>query len=106
MLGNGFRQCAVDYSVFIKSSAAGYVFLAVYVDDILLTGSDTIRIAETKEYLSTYFDTKDMEKFKYFLSIEFVYNNDKMVLSQRKYALDLLHETGLLGCKPESISIE
>ena len=35
VLGNGFRQCVVDHSVFTKSSAAGYVFLAVYVDDIV-----------------------------------------------------------------------
>ena len=80
MLGNGFRQCAINYSVFIKSSAVGYVFLIVYVDDILLTDSDTIGIAETKEYLSIYFVTKDMGKSKYFLGIEFAYK-DKMTLS-------------------------
>ena len=63
-------------------------------------------IAETKEYLSTYFVTKDIGKFKYFLRIEFTYSKDKVTLSQRKYALDLLHETGLLGCKLESTPIE
>ena len=82
------------------------MFLAVYVDDILLIGSDTTRIAETKKYLFTYFVTKDMGKFKYFLGIEFAYNKDKIALSHRKYVLDLLHETGLLGCKLESTSIE
>ena len=106
MLGNDFRQCAVDHLVFIKSGAAGYVFLPVYVDDILLTGGDTTGIAQTKEYLSTYFVTKDMGKPKYFLRIEFAYSKDKMTLSQRKYVLDLLYETGLLGCKPESTPIE
>ena len=106
VLGNDFRQCVVDHSVSIKSSAADYVFLTVYVDDILLTGSDTTGIAETKEYQSTYFVTKDVGKLKYFFGIEFAYNKDKMALSQRKYVLDLLHETGLLGCKPESTLIE
>ena len=80
--------------------------MAVYVDDILLTGSDTTRITKIKEYLSMYFVTKDMEKSKYFLEIEFTYNKDKMALSQRKYALNLLHETGLLRCKPENMLIE
>ena len=89
-MDNGFRQCAVDHSVFIKSSTAGYIFLAVYVDDILLTGSDTSGIVETKEYLLKHFITKNIGKPRYFLGIEFAYGKDRIVLTQRKYALDLL----------------
>ena len=43
---------------------------------------------------------------KYFLGIEFAYAKGKMVLSQRKYSLDLLQETDLIGCKPESTPID
>ena len=50
--------------------------------------------------------TKDMGKPHYFLGIKFTYANGKMTLSQRKYVLDLLQETDLLGCKPESTPIE
>ena len=82
------------------------MLLAVYVDNILLAGSDAEGIRETKEYLRTHFITKDMEKPRYFLDIEFAYAKEKMVLSQRKYVLDLLQETRLLGCKPESTPIE
>ena len=46
--------------------------------------------------------TKVMGRPKYFLGIEFAYTRDKMALSSKKYALDLLQETGLLGCKPET----
>jgi len=42
----------------------------VYVNDILLTGSDSAGLVETKEYLRCYFVTKDMGKPKYFLGIE------------------------------------
>ena len=66
------------------------MILVVYVDDILLTGSDIAGIQKTKDYLQTHFVTKDMGRPKYFLGIEFTYTRDKMVLSQRKYALDLL----------------
>ena len=75
--------------------------LAVYVDDILLIGSDTASIMETKEYLSKHFVTKNIGRPRYFLEIEFAYGKDKMVFTQRKYALDLLHETGLLGCRSD-----
>ena len=82
------------------------MLLAVYVDDILVTGSDKEGIEEIKEYLRTYFVTKDMEKLRYFLDIKFAYANGKMTLSQKKYVIDLLQEIDLLECKPESTSIE
>ena len=78
------------------------MMLTVYVDDILLTDSDIASIQETKDYLQAHFVTKDMDRPKYFLDIEFAYTKDRMTLSQRKYALDLLQETSLLGCKPET----
>ena len=84
----GFQKCVVDHSVFYKKTACGCVLFAVYVNDILITGSDKNDIEEIKEHLRTHFVTKDMGKLRYFLDI------------------DLLQETGLLGCKPESTPIE
>ena len=43
-----------------------------------------------------------MDRSKYFLDIEFAYTRDRMILSQRKYVLDLLQQTSLLECKPEN----
>lgn len=43
--------------------------------------------------------TKNTGKAKLFLGIEVVYQKNGLVLSLRKYALDLLQTTGLLGCK-------
>ena len=56
-------------------------------------------------YLKRHFVTKDMGRPKYFLRIEVAYQKYS-VLSQRKYALDLLEETGFLGCKPANTSME
>ena len=47
-----------------------------------------------------------MRKLRYFLDIEFAYVKDRMILFQRKYVLDLFQETGLMGCKSESTSID
>lgn len=78
----------------------------MYVDDILLTDSNTTWISQTKEYLRKHFITKDMGKPRYFLRIEFAYGQGRMALSQRKNALDLLQETSLLGCKPENSPVD
>jgi len=88
--------------VFVRRTKSGSVILAVYVDDILLTGSDSVALAEIKEYLKRHFVTKDMEKPRYFFGIEVAYQKHGLLMSQRKYALGLLKETGLLGCKPAS----
>ena len=81
VMPGGFQKCVVDHSVFYKKTACGCVLFAVYVNDILITGSDKNDIEEIKEHLRTHFVTKDMGKSRYFLGIEFAYANKKMALS-------------------------
>ena len=45
------------------------------------------------------FEIKDLGALKYFLGIEFTRSKKGICVSQWKYVLDLLGETGLLGCK-------
>ena len=80
--------------------------LAIYVDDILLTSTDEATISDTKAYLQTHFAIRDLKTPQYFIGIEFAYQSGKLPLFQRKYALDLLQETGLLGCKPATSPLE
>ena len=86
-----------------KTTSVGYGVLTIYVDDILLTGNDE---AATKAYLQMHFVIRDLKTPRYFLGIEFAYQSGKLALSQRKYALDLLQETRLLGCKPATSPLE
>jgi len=58
----GFARCHSDHSVFVRSTKSGSRILVVYVDDILLTGSDSVVFTETKEYLKRHFVTKDIRK--------------------------------------------
>jgi hypothetical protein len=43
---------------------------------------------------------------RYFLGIEIAHGAKGIVLSQRKYVLDLLTETGMLGCRPAVAPID
>ena len=47
----GFTSCATDPTVLTKKTKGGLVILVVYVDDIILIGSDDIGILATKTYL-------------------------------------------------------
>src|SRR4051812_7635295 len=86
--------------------AGGIVIMAVYVDDIILTRSDDQGILEAQTFLHSHFVCRDMGRPRYFIGIEFAYRSQEISLSQRKYVLDLLQETGQLGCKPERTPVE
>ena len=80
--------------------------LIVYVDDMVVTGHDPDERKAQQSYLSSEFEMKDLGHLKYFLGIE-VSRSDKWIfLSQRKYALDLLQETGMSACQPTDTPIE
>ena len=66
--------------------------LIVYVDDIVLTGSDKEELEILKRRLSTEFEIKDLGALKYFLGMEFSRFKESIFLNQRKYVLDLLGE--------------
>ncbi|RVX05223.1 Retrovirus-related Pol polyprotein from transposon RE1 [Vitis vinifera] len=97
----GMFRSTADHSVFYHHNSSGQcIYLVVYVDDIVITGSDQNDIQNLKQHLFTHFQTKDLGKLKYFLGIEIAQSSSGVVLSQRKYALDILEETGMLDCKP------
>jgi len=78
----------------------------VYVDDIILAGNDTHACTQFKAYLDNYFSIKDLGPLKYFLGIEVARGPKGLFLSQRKYALEIVDECGLLGSKPHDFPIE
>lgn len=91
---------ALHHSIFVRRSSAGTIVLIVYVDDSIISGDDSMGIANLKCYLGTHFQTKDLASLRYFLGIEVTRSSQGISLSQRKYVLDLLSETGLLGSRP------
>ena len=84
---------------FTHTSPGKCIYLIVYVDDIVITGNDIVDISQLKEHLCRHFQTKDLGSLKYFLGIEVAQSKYGVVISQRKYALDILHENGMIDCK-------
>lgn len=79
--------------------------LIVYVDDIILIKSDLLEKNQLKQYLSSEFEIKDLGSLRYFLGMKVARSKKGIVVSQRKYVLDLLKETGMSGCRPVDIPI-
>lgn len=99
LLDSRFQQSKADYSLFTKRSPIGLIVILVYVDDLLLTGTDLAEIQQLKHSVDAKFNIKDLGMLKYFLGFEVARSNSGIVLYQRKYCLDLLQDTGLLVAK-------
>ena len=73
--------------------------LLVYVDDILLTGNNPDCVNSLKKLLDDRFGLKDVGSLRYFLGLEVARTDASISLTQRKYALEILKDTGFLGSK-------
>ena len=62
--------------------------------------NDTAGISSLKSFLHGQFHKKDVGMLKYLLGVEVTRSKHEIFLSQRKYVLDLLSETGKLAAKP------
>ena len=93
--------------MFIKHFSQGNIAaLIVYIDDIVVTGDDLEEIIQLKKSLSKEFEIKDLDALKYFLGIEVARSKHGVFISQRKYVLNLLQETSMLGCKSNDTPID
>nr|CAN62086.1 hypothetical protein VITISV_035123 [Vitis vinifera] len=102
----GYHQSNSDHTLFLKKQHGKITTLIVYVDDMVVTGNDPEERKALQNYLSREFKMKDLGPLKYFLGIEVSQSSEGFFLSQRKYALDLLQETGMSGCQPVNTPIE
>ncbi|XP_068498274.1 uncharacterized mitochondrial protein AtMg00810-like [Phaseolus vulgaris] len=77
-----------------------FTILLVYVDDIILAGKSISDIEQVTRHLDKVFKVKDLGDLKFFLGLEIARSNKGIHVSQRKYALNIIYEVGLLAAKP------
>jgi hypothetical protein len=106
LISHHFIQVPSDPTLFVKKTSDSFTALLVYVDDIVLTGDSMTEITDIKTNLHRTFGIKDLGVLKFFLGLEVAHSTKGITLSQRQYCLDLLVETGDLGCKPSSIPMD
>jgi hypothetical protein len=73
---------------------------------MIITGDDPLEVTKLKENLCAQFEVKDLGQLRYFLGIEIARSPKGIILSQRKYILDLLKDTSMILCRPSSTPIE
>lgn len=97
-----FQNSRADASLFYRFNGGSVVILLVYVDDIIITGSDGELIQWLIHQLHQQFSLKDLGDLSYFLRIHVTRDNSCLHLCQEKYVKYLLHNVGMVEYKPRS----
>ncbi|RVW64698.1 Retrovirus-related Pol polyprotein from transposon RE2 [Vitis vinifera] len=88
-----------DTSLFVFHADGHIMYLLVYVDDLILTGDNDTKVNHFIAILARQFSIKDLGLLTYFLGVEVVPNKHDLLLSQRRYILDLLTQTKMQDAK-------
>ena len=100
LLTHGFKINESDKCVYIKSNDKTCVIVCLYVDDMLIMGSNKDVINKTKKMLNSSFDMKDLGQADVILGIQIKRNSEGYVLTQSHYAEKILRRFGQFDCKP------
>ncbi|KAJ9567153.1 hypothetical protein OSB04_003119 [Centaurea solstitialis] len=99
VLSNGFALNQADKCVYSKFDASGKgVIICLYVDDMLIFGTDQDQVDKTKEFLSSKFDMKDMGEADVILGIKIIRGEHGITISQSHYIEKMLNKFNMKDC--------
>ncbi|GKV51107.1 hypothetical protein SLEP1_g57782 [Rubroshorea leprosula] len=102
LLSFGLTNSRSYSSLFVSPSGIDRLYVLVYVDDILITGSNSAIISKLIHAMSTRFSLKDLGELNFFLGVEAIHTTTGLFLSQRRYIEDILHRSHMENSKAVS----
>ncbi|KAL0377532.1 UNVERIFIED_CONTAM: Retrovirus-related Pol polyprotein from transposon TNT 1-94 [Sesamum radiatum] len=106
MLSNGFKINECDKCVYVKSSHNSFIIVCLYVDDMLIMGSNRDVILTTKRMLTKHFDMKDMGLADVILGIKISKTSDGLALSQSHYIENILKKFKAYDSPPAKTPVD
>ena len=97
-----FEINLVDNCIYLKFCESKYIFLVLYVNDILLANNDISLLHDTKRFLAKTFEMKDLSDASFILNIQIHQDRSRGILglSQKSYIEKILKRYGMQDCKP------
>uniref|UniRef100_A0A2N9I1Q4 Uncharacterized protein n=1 Tax=Fagus sylvatica TaxID=28930 RepID=A0A2N9I1Q4_FAGSY len=85
ILANGFKHNGADKCVYSKFTSEYGVIVCLYVDDMLIFGTNMLGVCETKKYLASVFKMKDLNEADTILGIKVKRHSEGYALCQNYY---------------------
>ena len=92
--------------MYVKGSETNRVVANVWVDDIIISGSNTAVLKGVKESLMKRFKMKDLRVLSWFLGIQFRCERDCIEMNQNHYEERILSKVKMSDCKPKAVPCE
>ncbi|RWR85165.1 putative Polyprotein [Cinnamomum micranthum f. kanehirae] len=99
MIENGYKSNESDKCIYYKSWENSHAIVSLYVDDLLIFGSNLHVINETKNMLCSYFDMKDLGEANFILGMKITKSCDGIFLDQSHYVEKILKKYNYNDCK-------
>lgn len=81
----GFNQHAGEHGLYFKHSPSGLIFVALYVDDLLIAAPDMAIMQKVKNALSRFYSMKDLMSVNKFLGMNVNQTSNDITLSLEDY---------------------
>jgi hypothetical protein len=94
----GFSKSHADPNLYYKVTKNAPVILLLYVDDLFITGEESL-IIQCKKELASKFDMKYLGLMHYYLGLEVWQKCGEVFLGQGKYTIKILRKFGMMDCK-------
>ena len=98
--------CLVQGWLFSIYKAQRFLLHCSYVDDVAIASNNPKVVLDFIILSNDRFRLKDLGPLKYFLGLEIARSTKRISICQRKYALEILEDSGLLASKLISFPIE
>jgi hypothetical protein len=107
ILSLGFVRINTDHCIYSKEEGGCFIYVALYVDDMLLIENKMNTINEVKKQLSSKLDMKDLGATNFTLRMEIKRDRvaRKLWLNQKKYIEKILKRFNMQDCKPLKVPI-
>ena len=81
----GFKQCVADNCLFVKRVGGKMYLISLYVDDILVAGSDLDEVERIKRLFTEHYEMKDLGELNYYLGMQITRSEEYIKLDQSGY---------------------
>ncbi|GJV27233.1 zinc finger, CCHC-type containing protein [Tanacetum coccineum] len=107
VLSNGYLFNQTDKCVYSNFDASGKgVIICLYVNNMLIFGTDQVQVDLTKEFLSSRFSMKDIGEAYVILGIRIKHESNGLAISQSHYIEKFLKKFNYSNCTPVSTPLD
>lgn len=101
-----FTRYESYHSLYTKHEDGEILIIILYVDDLIITNSNTSQINYLKNQISKAFEMSNLDLLHYYLSMEFWQKGDRIFISWSKYAYSILKRLHMEDSKTMAIHME